>query len=190
MSSNERSEIVTQLVADCTFPKATDLEDNTCHICHEASLGRHGAETPIMLRCGHILGMACLTKWAFRQIEEEGNLSPGCPFCRTSLLRGGRPTQDASLQSEENELNFWVQEVSSWTPGGDVQYDNDDTWIQRAESLWDELCNQILDDLGAFDFSHGPAAEIESFLRTALSAERFLSFGTVFHFYQAYFGQG
>ena len=68
MPTIERSEVITQLVTGCTFPKAadlTDLTDHSCRICQEPSLEPHGAEIPIKLRCGHVLGMTCLTTWVF-----------------------------------------------------------------------------------------------------------------------------
>lgn len=103
MSSSERSEIVARLVASCTFPRTEDLEDVTCYICHEESLTRHGAETPIRSPCGHLFGMACLIRWVFGQMEEEGNLSPTCPNCRRSLLHSAEPSQDTSLMSDGAE---------------------------------------------------------------------------------------
>ncbi|KAL8653564.1 MAG: hypothetical protein Q9210_002018 [Variospora velana] len=141
MPSNERTAILTRLIAGCTFPKATDLDDNACHICREDTPGPDGAETPINRGCGHILGMACLTEWMFQQLEEEGNLSPGCPVCRTLLLRIGGSSQGVTFRSEEWETNRWVQALSSWG------HDNDDAWSHLAETLWDELCNGMLDDL-------------------------------------------
>lgn len=192
MPTIERSEIVKQLVTSCAFPKRTDVEDHTCHICQEASLGPHGGEIPIKLRCGHILGMACLTTWTFQQIEEVENRSPGCPFCRSPLLNLEGPNPAANRDSDDYCLtSVWLPALASWTPGGDEQYDQSDdadTWIQHAEHLWDDLCKEILNDLDAYYFSHGPGLAIRAFLcGNAVAAEQFLSFGTVFQFYQNYF---
>ena len=194
MPTIQRSEIVTQLVSNCVFPKRTSLEDHTCHICQEASLGPNGGETPIKLRCGHIVGMACLITWAFQQIEEVGNALPGCPFCRAQLLTREGPNRAAAQESDDLS-RIWLPAIAGWTPGGDEQYDQLDSaefWIQRAEQLWDNLCNEILDDLDLFDFADDrPGPEIELFVcGKAVVAEQFLSFGTVFHFYQNYIRLG
>ncbi|KAI4283330.1 MAG: hypothetical protein L6R38_002245 [Xanthoria sp. 2 TBL-2021] len=143
--------------------------------------------------------MACVTKWVFQKIEEEDNVSPGCPICRASLLPPEEASQVAKNEAEkrELELNMWVRKLSSWTPGGGRRYTYQDTWIQQAEKLWDDLCNEILDDLDQFDFPPGPANAIEGtgaiesfYCGNAPVAEKFLSFGTVFHFYLAYFRGG
>lgn len=188
----ERSEIMTQLISSCTFPKPTELDDHTCHICQEPSLGPRGNETPIKLRCGHVLGMACLATWAFRQIEEVENRFPGCPLCRAPLLNSVGSNTAFRIESEENEVNIiWLPALASWSPGHDDQYgqldDDADSWIERAEQLWDDLCKQILDDLDDVNFTYGRSGAVEGFIcGNAVVAEQFLSFGTVFHFYQYY----
>ncbi|KAI4222105.1 MAG: hypothetical protein L6R40_008602 [Gallowayella cf. fulva] len=184
MPAIERSEIVAQLITGCSYPRRSDVEDHTCHICLKSSLGPQGDEIPIKLRCGHILGMACLTTWAFRQIEEVGNNSPGCPFCRASLL-----------SRESEEVSDLFISLASWTPGGGAQYEQDedsaDTWIDRAEKLWDDLCKAILDDLDTIDVALGPGPAIEVFYcGSARLAEQFLSFGSVFNFFQHYIRLG
>ncbi|KAI4218351.1 MAG: hypothetical protein L6R36_009003 [Xanthoria steineri] len=195
MPTTQRSAIVTQLVSNCVFPKRTALEDHTCHICQEASLGPDGGEIPIKLRCDHIVGMACLITWAFQQIEEVGNALPGCPFCRAPLQNREGPNRAAVQDSDQNGvISVWLPALAGWTPCGDEQYDQLDSaesWIQRAEQLWDDLCKEILDDLDVFDFTDGPGAAIEGFLcSNAVVAKQFLSFGTVFHFYQNYIRLG
>ena len=135
--------------------------------------------------------MACLTSWAFRQIEEVGNI-PGCPFCRAPLLKPEEPIASAIRNRDQDFLaTIWLPGLVTWTPGGDEQYDQTErgeTWIKRAEELWDDLCKEILDDLDVFYEARGPSAAIEAFIcGNAVSAERFLSFGNVFNFYQHYF---
>ena len=189
----KRPEIMRQLVSKCVFPKRTDVEDHTCHICQEASLGPTGGEIPIKLCCGHVLGMACLITWTFQQIEEVGNALPGCPFCRAPLLSREGPYRLVVKQVDQF-YHLWLPAIARWTPGGDEKYDQFDSaefWIQRAEQLWEDLCNEILDDLDVFDFAGGPSPAILAFIgRKGEIAEKFLSFGTVFHFYQDYIRLG
>ena len=188
----ERSEIMTQLINSCTFPKPTELDDHTCHICQEPSLRPRGSETPIRLRCGHVLGMACLTTWAFRRIEELEDRFPGCPFCRAPLLNSVGSNTASRILSEEDEVNsIMLPALASWSPGHGDQYaqldDDADAWIQRAEQLWDDLCKQILDDLDDVNLTHGLSGAVESFIcGNAVVAEQFLSFGTIFQFYLYY----
>ncbi|KAL8928324.1 MAG: hypothetical protein Q9172_001008 [Xanthocarpia lactea] len=195
MPTLERAEIMAQLITGCSYQKRNDVEDDTCHICQEASLGPDGSEIPCKLRCGHVLGMACLTNWAFRQIEEVGNISPRCPFCRAPLLEPEKSTASAIRKRDEDELaNILLPALLTWTPGGEEQYDQTEraeTWIQRAEKLWDDICKEILDDLDVFYEAHSPGGAIEAFIcGNAIMAERFLSFGNVFNFYQHFIHRG
>lgn len=86
MYPNKRTELMTRLVANCTFPKPADVKDQTCLICHEDNLGTNEGEAPAKLPCGHILGVACLTSLVFQQVEQQGRSSPSCPFCSAPLL--------------------------------------------------------------------------------------------------------
>ncbi|KAL8672048.1 MAG: hypothetical protein Q9168_003475 [Polycauliona sp. 1 TL-2023] len=190
-ATDRRSEILAELVANCTYPKTADLETRTCHICQEESLGQLGGEIPVTLRCGHTLGMTCLTTWTFQQIESAANRSPGCPFCRSSLLANRRDIPSTAAQragfDPQWDIDFWVNEVAHWTPGECSEFDNDNAWIQRAEELWLKLCGEILDDLDDWDPEDGLAAQAEGFVcGKAIVAERFLGFGAVIDFYQAY----
>ncbi|KAL8787210.1 MAG: hypothetical protein Q9213_002321 [Squamulea squamosa] len=192
MPANERSRIISKLVNTSTFPKSTELNNHTCNICYEDSLTVDGAEIPIKLSCGHIFGMACLVTWMFNQIEADSNLeanrnlSPRCPMCRASLLSRNQ------TPSDEDDLQFWVQELASWSPG-QPQLVNED-WIREAERLWADVCNDLLDTLDRR--AHLSAGEplwgpIETFTcGTGPVTERFLSFGTVYTFYMAYFRLG
>ncbi|KAL8727066.1 MAG: hypothetical protein Q9166_006309 [cf. Caloplaca sp. 2 TL-2023] len=86
MSTNTQyADIVNRLSTNCTFPAADEFDNHTCCICQENSLVRDGAEVPIKLGCGHVLGMSCILTWTFNQID-EGNISPECPQCRTPFL--------------------------------------------------------------------------------------------------------
>ena len=172
-----RSEIMTQLIANCTFPRAADLEEHTCHICQEESLGRNGIETPIKLRCGHVLGMACLVTWTFQHVEGEEALSPGCPFCRAPLLShaqgAGTPTDISDL---EGALNL----LANYSPGCVIYVD--ERWVRTAEELWENLCTRILDHLDShqIEFPDHLGNDIRAFLFIyAPPVEKLLSFGTV-----------
>ncbi|KAL8649531.1 MAG: hypothetical protein Q9226_005541 [Calogaya cf. arnoldii] len=195
-----RPETMQQLMAQCTLPRPADIQDHTCNICHENSLAEDGVDTPILLRCNHAFGMACLTKWVFK--EMNGTVTPlhwlRCPYCRITILpkeaiQAGR--QEEEQRDMEKRLNEEIRRLAGWTPGGGPPSVDErfETWILRAEELWTDLCNAILDDLDDFsDFPNYPierptAADgvrsISNFHTKAQVAERVLSFGTVFQFY-------
>ncbi|KAI4283819.1 MAG: hypothetical protein L6R38_001901 [Xanthoria sp. 2 TBL-2021] len=99
------------------YPAAGDLEDHTCHICHEESLTDYSSEdtteVPMKIFCGHVFGMACLLRWTLNKVDEENY--PDCPVCRTVYYYAGgeseprtpveasSPPQEDS--SEELEIN-------------------------------------------------------------------------------------
>ncbi|KAL8767560.1 MAG: hypothetical protein Q9209_005977 [Squamulea sp. 1 TL-2023] len=192
MPTKERSEIISKLAITSTFPKATELNNYTCYICHENSLTGDGAEIPIKLSCGHIFGMACLVTWIFNQIEGDSNPgansnpSPRCPMCRASLLSRNRTRLD------EDDMKFWLQVLASWSPG-EAEYVDED-WIRKAERLWADVCNDLLDNLDQRVrlSADGPLwGPIEVFIcGSACVTERILSFGNVYNFYLAYFRLG
>ncbi|KAL8990290.1 MAG: hypothetical protein Q9169_008159 [Polycauliona sp. 2 TL-2023] len=166
MATTDRSKAIAQLLTNCNFsPDPAKLkEDPKCHICFEDCLGCLGSEMPVELkRCHHILGLTCLVIWVFEQTENAGTPSPGCPCCRAPLWESS-DTAARSEMDEEVDVSYWLQGLNNWTPGGDDQWPGDGIWIKRAEDLWTELCDKILDDLDQPDFSGGVAAELEDFL--------------------------
>ena len=109
MSPNKRTVLMTQLVANCTFPKPAEVQDQTCLICHVDTLGTNGGEPPVKLECGHILGIACLSAWVFEQVEQHGRSSPSCPFCSAPLL-----TPEGRVQVAFSYGNFpWA--ITIWS---------------------------------------------------------------------------
>ena len=101
-SSEERTELMDQLIANCTFPNPSKIKDRTCLICHEDSLSPNGGEPPIKLACGHILGLSCLSTWVFRQVEQRRYRSPTCPFCSAPLF--SREESDRMARSNPNGI--------------------------------------------------------------------------------------
>ncbi|KAL8847576.1 MAG: hypothetical protein Q9221_007396 [Calogaya cf. arnoldii] len=202
-----RPETMQHLIGHCTLPRPADLQDHRCNICHEDSLAEGGVGTPILLRCNYAFGMACLTKWVFKQMD--GTVTPlrwlRCPYCRRTIL--AKEAIQADRQEEEQRdmgkgLNEEIRRLASWSPGKDAVYAGSeiDTFILRAEELWADLCSAILDDLDDFsDFPNYPierptAADgvraISNFHTKAGVAEDVLSFGTVFQFYLVFQYQG
>ncbi|KAL8672051.1 MAG: hypothetical protein Q9168_003478 [Polycauliona sp. 1 TL-2023] len=182
MSPLGRSEFLAKVIASSTFPDVANLEDHTCYICKEDYLEGAAGETPVKLRCGHALGLNCLTTWVFQEIHQGlENDTLECSLCRKSLRN--------PESTEEKDINAAVQKLSNWSPGGGPQYDNDkdQEWVVQAWALWIDLCRAIIDQLETSNPSYSIVARIENFLEDAGPAEQFLGFGTVFHFYQAYF---
>ncbi|KAI4098044.1 MAG: hypothetical protein LQ339_006612 [Xanthoria mediterranea] len=189
MTSHNRAEVISKVIAASTFPDPARLEDSTCHLCQETSLVENGSETPIKLKCGHVFGMICLLGWNFEEFRRHS--VPTCPVCRELLFE--RPvhppaTLEATTPDEDDEdLIDWIQELASWIPGDSVRVDED--WISFAEQLWKEICDAMLDYIEGMEYfgSRSLSGEIEYFLYTLLpSIEGFLSYGTVYAFYLAY----
>lgn len=193
MPAIERSEIVKQLVTTCEFPKVINLEDHTCYICQEVFQGPNGSKIPIKLLYGHVVGMTYLTTYTFLQIEVLENPSPRYPFCREILLNREGPVTSTRTRDETDLYKIWFPAIASWTPGSKDKYSQTDTadaWIRRAEYLWDNLCNAILDRLDNIDLSIGLYELIESFFYgSTYITERFLCFGTILNFYNVYINQ-
>ncbi|KAL8786711.1 MAG: hypothetical protein Q9213_002648 [Squamulea squamosa] len=132
--------------------------------------------------------MTCLLTWTLQKAE-EGITLVGCPTCRGPFLKHTVQRSRQPVSLEEQELLDGIQQLASWTPGGSDEYAiDDDTWILRAEDLWDKLCNAILDDLVQVDdLSLGPVTTFNRFLdHHVLAAEQILSFERVYNFYQAH----
>ncbi|KAL8672050.1 MAG: hypothetical protein Q9168_003477 [Polycauliona sp. 1 TL-2023] len=252
------ADIVDQLVSSSTFPSAADLEDHNCSICYRGFLEHLDAsegEIPIKLRCGHVLGLSCLLRWAFQQVEQLPNNSHLCPICRRLLVENeqssgtvlgqsgqerdvdefadlfpdvtsggdesGTELRDANYErdaidfldwfnssiqggdesntvrntvrtaaDEERDTNRFLGQLTSWVPGGGEGLEVStitDTWIRRAEDLWSNLCDEILNDLDRHDFSDGVAVAMEDFLCNRIPiAEELVSFGSAVDFYQAF----
>ena len=192
LDTQESAEIVNKVISACTFPGATELEDPRCHICRDDSLGTGGAEKATRLPCGHVLGMSCLMRWAFKQID-DGCTVVDCPFCRRSFLNIPTTiTQRNNRRAEE--LEHWIHHLSQWAPGDPRDLTNERILkFRRAEELWDGFCRVILDSvqrsISPSDFGLG--ADIEEFLcRASPVAQRILSFGNVYNFHLAYMIQG
>lgn len=104
MSQQQIGVILQNFSQTCTFPNAADLDDTTCKICYNDSLGVHGTESPVRLSCGHVFGMNCLLKWASTNIESR----TVCTYCRTPFLttattNPGRPSHGMVARTTSNE---------------------------------------------------------------------------------------
>ncbi|KAL8948971.1 MAG: hypothetical protein Q9222_004877 [Ikaeria aurantiellina] len=53
--AEQSAEILNKVLSACTLLSPTDLEDQTCHICQNDSLGAEGTEKATKLSCGQIL---------------------------------------------------------------------------------------------------------------------------------------
>ncbi|CAL8584095.1 hypothetical protein XPA_009700 [Xanthoria parietina] len=160
MTSHNRAEVISKVIAASTFPDPANLEDHTCHLCQETSLVENGSETPIKLRCGHVFGMTCLLAWNFEEFRRHS--APTCPSCRELLFE--KPAHPPAT-------------VDATTPDED-----DEDWINFAEQLWKEICDAMLDYIEGMEYfgSRSLSGEIEYFFYTLLpSIEGFLSHGTV-----------
>ncbi|KAI4254582.1 MAG: hypothetical protein L6R42_007139 [Xanthoria sp. 1 TBL-2021] len=189
MTSHNRAEVISKVIAASTFPKVAKLKDQTCYVCQEATLIEGGRETPIKLKCGHVFGMTCLLAWNFEEFRRHSD--PTCPYCRKPLLEGSAD-QPAALEAstpdeDDEDLIDWIQELASWIPGDSVNVDK--RWIRFAEQLWKEICDKMLDYIEDLEYfgSRSLSGEIEYFLCTLIPPiEGFLSYGTVYAFYIAY----
>ena len=80
--------------------KLGDLPEDsqTCHICHElyTDPSPEGAENPVKLPCGHVLGSECLAKW-FNGSKNS------CPMCRAILF--SQNTTNASVLAVTENLS-------------------------------------------------------------------------------------
>ena len=72
--------VLKSLLNSCTQPTYEELKgDHSCYVCTEeygANLER-GAELPVKLPCGHIVGQTCLLRWLARR--------DACPLCRVQI---------------------------------------------------------------------------------------------------------
>ncbi|KAL8831399.1 MAG: hypothetical protein Q9170_005313 [Blastenia crenularia] len=182
-STFRRSLFIQRLSTACTFPLASSLSDPTCHICQEPSLCENGSETPIKLDCGHVFGMTCLLTHA------EVSHPATCPLCREPILDNLRLMDEVTALHSRRRF----QQLARWTPGNAIGDRDLIGWIRAAERMWRAFCEGMLwyverHSLVYLQQLDGAVAEFLD--RRAPSPERVLSFGTVYHFYQAYFRQG
>ncbi|KAL9005222.1 MAG: hypothetical protein Q9188_001982 [Gyalolechia gomerana] len=192
MPNVDLGEILQKLSSSCTFPDASELEDNTCNICLHDSLGPQGPEIPTKLCCGHIFGMACLITWASDNHTATTTPSPSCPICRTPffLPRTTQPSLQA-IEADETtpeERGEWYMGLSSLHPGRPMFYPGEEWWINRAEHLWIHFCNAIYNHI---DVPVDPTESENDLLREFLGehlpvAQFILSYGTADNFFVAF----
>ncbi|KAI4240736.1 MAG: hypothetical protein L6R40_004981 [Gallowayella cf. fulva] len=204
MSDNEaRAQIVSDLYMTSEFPSVNELDDATCYICYKSLRG--GTELPIKLSCGHVFGMTCILTWTLN--KREVGKAANCPICRTSYsadmpdseVEESEPadeetetTDEESEATETEDLSPLLDALADDMPGTDFRLDEEEErWVARAEELWEDLCYDILYSLDHPDLSEGCYIAVPRFIyREVSQAERILSFGTVYNFFQAYIGYG
>ncbi|KAL8917476.1 MAG: hypothetical protein Q9208_007921 [Pyrenodesmia sp. 3 TL-2023] len=70
----------------CTVVNVSDLRDRTdCSICTREFGWKAGAERPVQLRCGHIVGRVCIREW----VRKSWPRIATCPECRGEFLDAG-----------------------------------------------------------------------------------------------------
>ncbi|KAL8798984.1 MAG: hypothetical protein Q9182_006229 [Xanthomendoza sp. 2 TL-2023] len=194
-NTEQIGDIVNKIISTCTFPSPSELEDHTCHICHTESLGPDGSERPTKFRCGHILGMSCIMKWAFTELE-AGSTDLQCPFCRASFFAVPAMRDTSRRYEALDNLRMWSSHLANWTPEGPEGIMNNRSYIcriRRAEELWDIFCQSMLDFLDRETSNTGwtPSEAIELFICSSTPPMmQYLSWGTVYNFAYAYMKQG
>ena len=109
-----------------------DLQDTTeCHICSQPFLRGSHPERPVVLRCGHVFGEACILKW-MSPLSSRNRGQNSCPLCREPLL---------DLRALEGPTTPTTQPVDS----------ESDTWGQVLHQTW----NQFWIDLRSAWHQHG-----------------------------------
>ncbi|KAL8953136.1 MAG: hypothetical protein Q9222_001019 [Ikaeria aurantiellina] len=172
------------VVSTCTFPSTAEIDDHTCHICQENTLGPGGSERLTKLGCGHTFGMSCLLDWTFARFRRDGETAMQCPICKTFFS-----TSPESETVGDEDLRRWTQNLATWNLGNSEEFDtNTIRTIRRAEELWANLCDAVLDTLDRkIVRSRDPLVNrIEDLLcGIGFLAQRILSFGSVYNFHVA-----
>ncbi|KAL8841916.1 MAG: hypothetical protein Q9170_000696 [Blastenia crenularia] len=178
---------ILQKLSTCSFPASGELDGHICFICLTNSLEVDGSETPIKLPCGHIFGLACLTKWASNALETGA--SPTCPSCRALFLDDDITPRTAIVAAEtaEEEIRYLlsVLEDPSWPPGKPPMTPDEEAWIVRAEQLWATFRHDVL---GVLDTQPEREEDGMRMLDVYLIGrepvvEYILSFGTLYAFF-------
>ncbi|KAF9315083.1 RING finger and WD repeat domain-containing protein 3 [Podila horticola] len=69
-------------------PKNVETEESTCSICFEPWTNS-GAHRLVSIKCGHLFGESCISKWIASQTGQNGK--PKCPECN-------RPTKRSDIR--------------------------------------------------------------------------------------------
>ena len=98
MPVNPEETLIPMLYDSCTYLDVAELGGSTeCSLCSENYGWRTSSETPVQLRCGHVFGLACISKWVSTYTAPAHRFPP-CPLCRADFLNVGAETYSAPLR--------------------------------------------------------------------------------------------
>ena len=158
-----------------SIPSVSTLAKGTscciCHIAFEDSPSHY----PVMLRCGHVVGMDCVLNWL-----SDKEPPSSCPECSRQILNKADHQRWSYWKArEEDKAWLWKLENDDFRYPSGMEHLREDVykaWAERAKHLWKRYCEDLLCELDMIESAKcwfdRPALPIRSTINL-LTVDRF-----------------